>query len=151
MAVRLDGGSTKSGYVQALIDGQWIYICYSTDHYDYFYPNWGINDANVICRQLGYDKAGMTWLRYHSDHVELDSVMWYVNCTGNEDNLGQCYFETRTSCSRHYQSNPSASVTCSTVTTGTFDVSHWEKREYNNLSSISRIKKKTHHIPWWLT
>ena len=49
--VRLVGGSGKyEGNVQVCINGTWGYVCDN---------KWGINNAKVVCSQLGYSKSSM--------------------------------------------------------------------------------------------
>ncbi len=43
--VRLSGGNEIRGLVEILIGTQWGYICAD---------QWTMNEANVVCRQLGY-------------------------------------------------------------------------------------------------
>ncbi|XP_028403522.1 scavenger receptor cysteine-rich type 1 protein M130-like, partial [Dendronephthya gigantea] len=80
MTVRLQGPSSfnGTGRVEVRHNGQWGTIC---DH------NWDINDARVVCRQLGYSSA-LRALRggqvpSGSGQIWLDEV----GCTGNEQNL----------------------------------------------------------------
>jgi hypothetical protein len=83
VSVRLRGPSRSNGTgrVEVYYNGRWGTIC---DNY------WDINDARVVCRQLGYqytvralrgydvpDGAGQIWLNY-------------VRCTGRERNLNSC-------------------------------------------------------------
>ena len=47
--IRLVGGDSPSeGRVEILHQGVWGTICHS---------HWSVNDANVICRELGYARA----------------------------------------------------------------------------------------------
>ena len=50
-------GSIANGYVQAFYNGQWGYICTKisdvTPPPDGGTPGWGMDEANVVCRQLG--------------------------------------------------------------------------------------------------
>ena len=61
--------------------GQWGTIC---DHF------WGINDANVACRELGYLYAVRVLHGYRvpdgTGQIWLDNV----RCTGTEQSLSHC-------------------------------------------------------------
>ena len=47
-ALRLEDGNSSAGRLEILIDGVWGSIC------DY---NFGVTDAHVACRELGYSGA----------------------------------------------------------------------------------------------
>jgi hypothetical protein len=81
LAVRLVGGSHNEGRVEVYHSGTWGTVCDDS---------WGINDARVVCRQLGFQDAltapccanfgrgtGQIWL----DNVD---------CTGYESSLLSC-------------------------------------------------------------
>ena len=82
--IRLAGPSSSNGTgrVEIFYNGEWGTIC---DSY------WSINDAKVVCRQLGY--------RYTISALRGSQVpngfgrIWlnYVWCTGREQNLTSCY------------------------------------------------------------
>ena len=104
MAVRLVNTRTDNaneGRVEVYHSGQWGTVC---DDY------WDINDANVVCRQLGYRAAAQAWsyARFGSGTGQI----WMDNlrCTGNETNLDECEFQGWGvhNCG-HYED---ASVTC---------------------------------------
>ena len=63
--------------------GRWGTVCNN---------QWDINDATVVCRQLGYAtaEAALSWARdifgIGSGFIWLDQV----SCTGSETNLTQC-------------------------------------------------------------
>ena len=87
--VRINGGK-KFGRVEILIGGQWGTIC---DH------KWDMNDATVVCRQLGFrgaDKAhgGATYGQGSGPiHRNL------VRCNGDEKSLLDCPYGSSRYCS----------------------------------------------------
>ena len=102
MRLRGSSSSNGTGRVEVLYNGRWGTICHHS---------WDINDARVVCRQLGYaypvralpgyqvpDGTGQIWLNN-------------VRCTGNEENLISCSHNGwgNTYCG-HYQD---AGVECS--------------------------------------
>ena len=81
-ALRLVGGSRSSeGRVEVFYDNQWGTVC---DDY------WDINDARVVCHQLGYPGAisAPTSARFGagSGRIWLDDV----NCQGDETSIVYC-------------------------------------------------------------
>ena len=44
-----DGPVESAGRVEICVSGVWGTVCDSTDH------GWDVNDARVVCRQLGYN------------------------------------------------------------------------------------------------
>ena len=74
--------SNGTGRVEIFYQGEWGTIC---DDY------WHLNDANVVCRQLGYEYAvrnipGYAQSSHGSGKIWLDDV----GCTGKERNLSSC-------------------------------------------------------------
>ena len=56
--VRLVGGQTEyEGRVGVCINGAWGTVCQSTSSY-YRSTYWDLNDARVVCRQLGHQELG---------------------------------------------------------------------------------------------
>ena len=79
--VRLVGGSSDNEGRVEIYYGQWGTVC------DDF---WDLNDATVVCRQLGYVRAVFA---YHSSQFgEGTGPIWLDNiqCTGTESRLDQC-------------------------------------------------------------
>ena len=80
--MRLAGASVPNvGRVEVFYAGVWGAI----DSY-----NWDINDAHVVCRQLGYPGAISSG---ESDQFSVGTgLIWFENvrCLGNESNFGQC-------------------------------------------------------------
>ena len=80
--VRLVGGSSPhERRVEVLHNGTWGTVC---EH------GWDLQDAKVVCRQLGYGTAVGT-LR-SAAYGEGSGPIWYdkVDCSGSEANLTQC-------------------------------------------------------------
>lgn len=81
--VRLvDGPTRNEGRVEVLANGAWGTVCDD---------DFGIEDANVICRMLGYSGA----LQFHTNaahYGEGSGKIWIDNlgCTGNESDLFEC-------------------------------------------------------------
>ena len=87
--------SSGTGRVEVFYNGQWGTIC------DY---NWDINDARVVCRQLGYRTTFRALRGY--DVPDGTGKIWLdnVRCTGSEQNLISCSHNGWGSHNcRHYQ------------------------------------------------
>ncbi|CAI8045096.1 Deleted in malignant brain tumors 1 protein [Geodia barretti] len=80
--VRLSNGTRPNeGTVEIFYQNRWGTIC------DIF---WTLQDANVVCRQLGYDGAyNATHSSYYGDSG-LTTVMAYTDCFGQESQLANC-------------------------------------------------------------
>ncbi|XP_039248035.2 HHIP-like protein 1 [Styela clava] len=84
VSVRLAGsnGSKHRGRVEIILDGDWGTICDD---------EWGIQDAQVICRMLGFHhaKAALKKARFGrgSGPIWLDDV----RCSGTETNIANCH------------------------------------------------------------
>ena len=82
IAVRLVNGPTEyEGRVEVYHNGEWGTVCHD---------GWDLNDAQVVCRQLGYGVAisAKTNAFYGagSGRIWLDDM----NCVGNELTVGDC-------------------------------------------------------------
>ena len=81
--MRLAGAPiSNAGRVEVFYAGVWGTV--------YDWSGWDINDAHVVCRQLGYPGA----VSYgHSNQFGIGSgPVWLgnVRCLGNESNIGEC-------------------------------------------------------------
>ena len=84
MSVRLVGGRTgNEGNVQVLYDGEWGYICGT---------QWGIAEANVTCRMLGFKSASQAKVKGFPKDDKYLCRVWVdvVRCKGSEESLLDC-------------------------------------------------------------
>ena len=80
--LRLVGGSSEAeGHVEVFHSGRWGTVCSD---------GWDLQDATVVCRQLGYGTA--VGARRVVALGEGSGPIWYdnVNCNGSEASLTQC-------------------------------------------------------------
>merc|ERR1719341_1203980 len=75
---------------------------YATNRFGYFGPvcddGWGTNDANVVCRQLGFG-SGIYKIGSHYGTVSTsDFAMDNVNCSGSENYLQDCPYTATDDC-----------------------------------------------------
>ena len=90
-SVRLVGGTFSSGTVQIFYNGKWGTVCDES---------WNIDDANVVCRQLGFCGADHALSGYHfgagsgpvwMDGVECSSIDSFLyNCKHNGWGSSSC-------------------------------------------------------------
>ena len=79
--MRLVGGpGPQSGRMEVLHNGAWGTVC--------SYDNWDLQEATVVCRQLGYGRAVAALVEYGGG----SGPIWYgnVRCNGSEASLTQC-------------------------------------------------------------
>lgn len=80
--MRLLGGKNASaGRVEILQKGSWAAMCGDT---------WGIRDAAVVCRQLGFGDAIRSYSEYHFVFGRVRIVLPPVKCVGTELDLLKC-------------------------------------------------------------
>ena len=81
-SVRLRGGTISAGRVEVFYDDQWGTVCDDA---------WDINDANVVCRQLGFSQLasqarGSAYYGQGSGPIWIDDVA----CSGSESHIYDC-------------------------------------------------------------
>ena len=82
VAVRLvDGNTPHEGRVEVYHRCTWGTICDDS---------WGIEEANVICRQLGYPSASQIWDSAYFGEGSGPILLDDVRCTGEETSIDQC-------------------------------------------------------------
>ena len=101
--MRLIGGlSVNQGLVQVYYNGTWRWVCAD---------NWDKQDADVVCRWLGY--PGSSEFYTNTSYVVRNYTTWMnnVQCFGNENSLFSCVHGgwENNSCA----SNQMAGVVCS--------------------------------------
>ena len=86
----VNGGSVKhQGRVEVFYNGSWGTVC---DDY------WDLKDANVVCRQLGFEGA-VKDVKY-ALFGRGNGIIWVENaqCTGHESSITECRWG-KSSCS----------------------------------------------------
>ena len=81
-SVRLKDGTVSAGRVEVFYDGQWGTVCDDA---------WDINDANVVCRQLGFSQlASHAWSGAY--YGQGSGPIWIddVACSGSESHIYDC-------------------------------------------------------------
>ena len=91
MGIRLVGGvKSYQGTVEIYYKGQWGSICDDL---------WDIEDANVVCRQLGFGEALEASLQAQFGRSTVDPIHFDdVKCQGSESKLSECVLDTLLVC-----------------------------------------------------
>ena len=81
LAVRLAGGSYSTGRVEVYYNGTWGTVCDD---------GWNINNARVVCRQLGFRYALNAYRSVHYSQGTGPILLDDVSCEGSELSLFSC-------------------------------------------------------------
>ena len=80
--IQLIGGSTsRQGRVEIWYNSQWNTVCDDS---------WDLNDANVVCQQLGYRGAVTAHQSAHFGEGSGQILLADLQCTGREASLLEC-------------------------------------------------------------
>ena len=80
--VRLNGANIEyGGRVEVFYQGMWGKICQT---------EWGLDDANVVCNQLGFQGARATFIGSEVKEEKIPFLMSGVSCSGHESDLASC-------------------------------------------------------------
>ncbi|PIK47662.1 putative deleted in malignant brain tumors 1 protein [Apostichopus japonicus] len=92
-SIRLAGGNETAGRVEIFLNGEWGTVCDDA---------WGIDEANVVCNQLGFVRAlefrGGAAFGEGTGEIHLDDV----GCSGKETELLSCYYNSIDNCN-HFE------------------------------------------------
>lgn len=96
----VNGQNSHEGRVELIVNGEWGTVCDDS---------WGVNEAIVVCRQLGFPTQHVTaWPTGHFGGGTVPIKMDEVHCAGSETELTHCRYAANHDCS-HAED---AGVTC---------------------------------------
>ena len=67
--------------MEVYYNGEWGTVCDN---------GWDLNDAEVVCRELGYGKATATICCAFYGHGSGQIWLRHLNCVGTEQTIGSC-------------------------------------------------------------
>ncbi|XP_030847848.1 deleted in malignant brain tumors 1 protein isoform X1 [Strongylocentrotus purpuratus] len=112
-SVRLvNGPSPNEGRIEILYNDEWNTIC---DDY------WNLEEAEVVCRQLGYSTDNVV-ARSSAYYGQGSGPIQQVRCSGWEETLESCTLTSGDSLCRHYED---AGVRCGSDIFTTYDPFQW--------------------------
>ncbi len=79
--VRLIGPTEFQGTVGVYHNGEWGSICDDS---------WNYIDADVVCRQLGFDKASRPWYKAHYGQAPGPIWLDQMHCSPNDQRVSDC-------------------------------------------------------------
>ena len=95
-----NGNQSSDGLLEILYQGEWYTTCRRDDYnyYSYYYyyhyyytPDYN-NHADIVCKELGYDKGAVAFNSRQRVTSEYRYQLWYYDlyCEGTEDSLYDC-------------------------------------------------------------
>ena len=93
-----NGNQSSDGILEILYQGEWYTTCQPDDYnyyhyyiYYYYYSAYN-NHADVVCKELGYDKGAVAFGNWRRLASEQQYQLWYhdLYCEGTEDSIYDC-------------------------------------------------------------
>uniref|UniRef100_A0A803TQV0 Soluble scavenger receptor cysteine-rich domain-containing protein SSC5D n=1 Tax=Anolis carolinensis TaxID=28377 RepID=A0A803TQV0_ANOCA len=138
MEIRLEGGPNLcSGRVEVFISGEWTSVCDDS---------WGIEEAMVVCRQLGCGSAVSATHEAQFGNGNVSIGLDDVRCGGTESTLSECPASPwgEHDCSRE----ETAGVVCSGQPWGSDPTHQTEIRLAGGLNNCYGRVELLHHGEW---